>query len=414
MKKIILIVFMLISFFSAEAQNISGSWKGALDLQVQKLNIVFHFKTDASGKDVCTLDSPDQGAKDIPATLNFISKDSVNLSIASLNVTYAGKLHDGVIKGLFTQGGMSLPLDIKPGEVIRNRPQNPTLPLAYKTEELSFTNTSANATLSGTLSYPVNYTKGQKVPVMLMVTGSGLENRDEEVFDHKPFLIIADYLAKHGIATFRYDDRGFGKSTGNASNATTKDFAEDALAGVKMLRGMKIFSKVGVLGHSEGASIAFILGAKGAVDFVVSMAGVGVKGDTALAAQVNKMMELKGSPERTTTQMYRRNAAMSGSVWLNYFIDYDPIPDIKATKCPVMAINGDKDTQVISSLNLAAIRPLLVKNSKNFVKEYAGLNHLFQHCTTGLSEEYANIDETISTEVLEDMATWIIRLNVEH
>lgn len=407
MRKILVMAFMLASLASAEAQNLSGTWKGVLDVQVQKLNLVMHFNTDENGKSTCTLDSPDQGAKGIPATVNFISKDSVSISVTAIGATYTGKLHDGVIKGQFSQGGMNFPLDLKSGELIRNRPQNPSLPLAYSTEELSFENPAANSKLSGTLSYPVNYSSKTKVPVVIMVTGSGPENRDEEVFGHKPFLVIADYLAKHGIATFRYDDRGCGKSTGDPNKATTKDFADDALAGVQMLRNMKKFSSVGVLGHSEGASIAFMMGARKAADFIISMAGIGVKGDTALAAQVNRILELKGQPRMMTRQIYRRNATLSGNAWLNYFIDYNPSSDIKAVKCPVMAINGDKDVQVISNLNLTAIKSLLPAGGKNMVKEYAGLNHLFQHCTTGMTEEYANIDETVSPEVLSDMAKWI-------
>ena len=243
-----------------------------------------------------------------------------------------------------------------------------------------------------------------------MVTGSGAENRDEEVFDHKPFLVIADYLARHGVASLRFDDRGVGKSTGSMEGATTKDFADDVLAGIEMLRGLKQFSKVGVLGHSEGGSIAFMLGAKQKVDFIISMAGVGAKGDTALTAQANRTYELMGVPMQVNVAQYRAQVAQLNSPWLNYFLDYDPVPDIQGTRCPVLAINGDKDVQVVSSLNLKGIEMALPKNKKNLVKEYPSLNHLFQHCTTGLPTEYAGIEETISEEVLGDIATWIIGL----
>ncbi len=391
-------------------QNISGSWLGQLDLGVQKLNLVFHFDKDDSGRDVCTIDSPDQSAKGIPATLNHLSADSVSLEVPSIGMSYAGKLQEGVLKGTFTQMGTNLPLDMKPGEVKRNRPQHPVEPYPYQTREVSFRNEAANARFAGTLVYPVGHKAGQKVPVVLFVTGSGAENRDEEIFDHKPFLVIADYLARHGIASLRYDDRGFGQSTGEMKDATTQDFAQDALAGVEMLRGMKEFGKVGVIGHSEGGSIAFILGAKNKIDFVISLAGVGVKGDTALAAQSNRALELMGSPMRVTTAQYRQQVAQLNSAWINYFIDYDPIPDIQQTRCPVFALNGDKDVQVISSLNLKGIEAALAKNKKNQVKEYPDLNHLFQHCTTGLPTEYANIEETISEEVLQDLAAWINKL----
>ena len=388
-------------------QQISGPWTGQLDLGAQKLTIVLHFDKDASGKDVCTMDSPDQSAKGIPATLNFISADSVNIAVPSIGMTYAGKLNEGELKGSFSQMGMNLPLDMKPGEVKHNRPQHPVEPYPYQTKEIAFQNEAANAWFAGTLVYPEGYKEGDKVPVLIMVTGSGAENRDEEVFDHKPFLVIADYLARHGVASLRFDDRGVGKSTGSMEGATTKDFAEDALAGIEMLRGLKQFSKVGVLGHSEGGSVAFMLGAKQKVDFIISMAGVGAKGDTALTAQANRTYELMGVPMQVNVAQYRAQVAQLNSPWLNYFLDYDPIPDIQGTRCPVFAINGDKDVQVVSSLNLKGIEKALSKNKKTLVKEYPGLNHLFQHCTTGLPTEYAGIEETISEEVLGDIATWI-------
>ena len=388
-------------------QQISGPWTGQLDLGAQKLTIVLHFDKDASGKDVCTMDSPDQSAKGIPATLNFISADSVNIAVPSIGMTYAGKLNEGKLKGSFSQMGMNLPLDMKPGEVKHNRPQHPVEPYPYQTKEIAFQNEAANAWFAGTLVYPEGYKEGDKVPVLIMVTGSGAENRDEEVFDHKPFLVIADYLARHGVASLRFDDRGVGKSTGSMEGATTKDFAEDALAGIEMLRGLKQFSKVGVLGHSEGGSVAFMLGAKQKVDFIISMAGVGAKGDTALTAQANRTYELMGVPMQVNVAQYRAQVAQLNSPWLNYFLDYDPVPDIQGTSCPVLAINGDKDVQVVSSLNLKGIETALPRNEKNLVKEYPGLNHLFQHCTTGLPTEYAGIEETISEEVLRDMATWI-------
>ena len=388
-------------------QQISGPWTGQLDLGAQKLTIVLHFDKDASGKDVCTMDSPDQSAKGIPATLNFISADSVNIAVPSIGMTYSGKLNEGELKGSFSQMGMNLPLDMKPGEVKHNRPQHPVEPYPYQTKEIAFQNEAANAWFAGTLVYPEGYKEGDKVPVLIMVTGSGAENRDEEVFDHKPFLVIADYLARHGVASLRFDDRGVGKSTGSMEGATTKDFAEDALAGIEMLRGLKQFSKVGVLGHSEGGSVAFMLGAKQKVDFIISMAGVGAKGDTALTAQANRTYELMGVPMQVNVAQYRAQVAQLNSPWLNYFLDYDPIPDIQGTRCPVLAINGDKDVQVVSSLNLKGIEKALPKNKKTLVKEYPGLNHLFQHCTTGLPTEYAGIEETISEEVLGDIATWI-------
>ena len=379
---------------------------GKLNLGPQSLTIVLHVNCNAQGEVECTLDSPDQGVKGIAVETDYCSSDSISVSIASLALSFQGKLKGDEIVGTFTQG-QSFPLILKRGEEKLNRPQNPVAPYPYKTEEVAFKNVADGATLVGTLSYPVGYKKG-KTPVVLMVTGSGQENRDEEIFDHKPFLVIADYLARHGVATLRYDDRGFGKSTGgDVEHATTLDFMRDAASGVDFLRTSKQFGKVGILGHSEGGSIAFMLGAKGKVDFVISMAGIGVKGDTALTAQANKILELTGQSMRFSTHQYRMNAIIERSPWLNFFIDYDPSGDISKTLCPVMAINGSRDVQVIPSLNLMGIKAHLKPNSKNIIKEYPSLNHLFQHCKTGNVLEYRMIEETISPEVLEDIVRFI-------
>ena len=407
MKKIILSFCLLLSWAGAFAQKpIEGDWMGKLNLGPQSLTIVLHVNCNAQGEVKCTLDSPDQGVKGIAVETDYCSSDSISVSIASLALSFQGKLKGDEIVGTFTQG-QSFPLILKRGEEKLNRPQNPVAPYPYKTEEVAFKNVADGATLVGTLSYPVGYKKG-KTPVVLMVTGSGQENRDEEIFDHKPFLVIADYLARHGVATLRYDDRGFGKSTGgDVEHATTLDFMRDAASGVDFLRTSKQFGKVGILGHSEGGSIAFMLGAKGKVDFIISMAGIGVKGDTALTAQANKILELTGQSMRFSTHQYRMNAIIKRSPWLNFFIDYDPSADISKTLCPVMAINGSRDVQVISSLNLAGIKAHLKPNSKNIIKEYPSLNHLFQHCKTGNVLEYRMIEETISPEVLEDIVRFI-------
>ncbi len=407
MKKTLLLLCFLCLFFGVSAQHaMDGVWTGKLNVGPQTLTLVLHVAHEASGNAVCSLDSPDQGVMNIPVKSDYCSADSINISLEQLGLSYQGRLKGDEIVGTFTQG-TAFPLTLKRGEETLKRPQNPMEPFPYKTEEVTFTNAADKATLVGTLSYPTDYKKG-KTPVVLMVTGSGQENRDEEVFGHKPFLVIADYLARHGVASLRYDDRGFGKSTGgDVKHATTADFARDAASGIEFLRTLKCFSKVGVLGHSEGGSIAFMLGAKGKVDFVISMAGIGVRGDTALTAQANRLLELSGQPMRLSTLQYRVNAYIKKSPWLNFFMDYDPSGDITKTLCPVMAINGERDVQVISSLNLIGIKDYLTENPKNFVKEYPALNHLFQHCTTGNVSEYRMIEETISPEVLEDIARFI-------
>lgn len=384
----------------------TGSWRGTLSAGQSTLTVVFNIGTGEDGGLTCTMDSPDQGVKGIRASASVTNSVFLEVALPELGVSYKGMLLSGTISGTFTQMGKNFPLTLTRNTEILRRPQNPEGPLPYTEEEILFKNDKAEATLAGTLTIPENATSG--TPVVLMVTGSGLEDRNEEVFEHKPFLVIADYLARRGIATLRYDDRTFGKSTGgDVKNATTMDFLEDAEAGTEYLRSTGRFGKIGVLGHSEGGNIAFMLGARGKAAFVISLAGVGVRGDEAFTAQANRVMKLQGAYMKYTVATYRSTVLAQGNTWMNWFINYDPSEDIRACNCPVFAANGDKDIQVISSLNLAGIRENLPDNPANLIREYPSLNHLFQHCDTGNVTEYRKIEETFSPEVLEDIAEWI-------
>ena len=308
---------------------------------------------------------------------------------------------------------MTFPLEMTKGVTEVKRPQEPKAPYPYETEEVIFKNEVDGATLAGTITWPVGYDKNakKKPMVLLFVSGSGQQNRDEELMNHKPFLVIADYLARNGIATLRYDDRATGKSTGgDVKNATSEDFARDAAAGLEFLRSKKAFSKVGILGHSEGGTIAFMLGAQKKVDFIVSLAGPSIKGDTLLAAQSNRILSFSGMPANVTVEKYRQTASAAKIPWLDWFTNYDPTDNIRQTRCPVFALNGNYDCQVISSLCLPAFQKLLPPSKKNLIKEYPGLNHLFQHSTTGLPTEYGSIEETISPEVLSDIVAWMKQL----
>ena len=410
------IITLLLAFFAmmgrAQVQpttELIGSWSGKLDLGVIKLTLVLHLE-QADGYVVVTLDSPDQNAVGIGTFKEFLSDDSLAVKVEQLNLTYRARLKEGKLDGTFSQNGLSIPLVMTRGLPEVKRPQHPKPPYPYETEEVSFTNEADGATLAGTLTWPLGYDKQakQKPVVVLLVSGSGQQNRDEELLGHKPFLVIADYLARQGIASLRYDDRATGASVGgDVKNATTKDFARDAAAGLDFLRGKKAFSKVGLLGHSEGGAIAFMLGAQKKTDFIVSLAGPGVKGDTLLAAQGNRIYSLSGMPANLTVEKYRQQKEVQDMPWLRWYIDYDPADDIRKTRCPVFALNGEADVQVIASQNLTAIQQLLPKSKKNLVKVYPGLNHLFQHCTTGLIAEYGQIEETISPEVLSDIVQWM-------
>lgn len=392
-----------------KAQTPDGQWSGDLVLgQGKNLPLVLNIGTGSDGKPCCTLDSPMQGAEGIKTEVNVLTADSINITVPDIAATYAGRVTKDVITGRFTQMGMPFKLDLKRGGVMMNRPQTPQPPLGYTTQEVSFENKTAGAVLSGTLTWPEGYDGKKPVPVVIMVSGSGLQNRDEEVFGHKPFLVLADRLARNGIASLRYDDRGTGKSTGDVSKATTSDFMKDAAAGLELLRSMDgKFSRVGVIGHSEGGLIAFMLAADGRTDFIVSMAGTGVKGDTIIAGQSNDALRRTGRPANVTATDIRKQAETGGNAWLRYFVDYDPADVIASTTCPVMALNGTMDTQVRPRLNLDRIKSLLPHNAKNSIKEYDGLNHLFQHCTTGFADEYGTIEETMSEDVMKDIAGWI-------
>lgn len=410
--KRVLTIFTALALSAAGlfAQGISGVWNGELNLGTTKLAIVFHFE---DGK--CTMDSPDQGAFDIPADVEFISADSVSVSQKDMDAKYHGRLSDGKIKGRFSQRGLSLPLDLVPGNRVLSRPQTPAGPFPYKTEEVTFTN--GEATLSGTLTFPEGWNGRKKVPVAIMVSGSGLQNRNEELFGHKPFLVIADYLARRGIATLRYDDRGAGASKGDAANATTEDFMEDAIAGLNMLKDTRKFNKIGVIGHSEGGEIAFMLASRGQVDFLVSMAGPGVQGDSILLLQNINALRKAGYPMTPTKDQIRESIKAQKNPWLDFFIDYDPLVDIREIRVPALILNGEKDTQVEAAVNVPTIEKNLPRgrkgnyvSKKTKVKVYPDLNHLFQHCSTGQAEEYKLIEETISEEVLSDIAAWIRKL----
>ena len=432
MKKLIL--FSLISLFSigikAQDSGLKGAWTGKLNVYGNELTLVFHF----NGED-CTLDSPDQGVKGVPAKLER-TVTGIKVAVPSINASYEGVNMGESIMGTFKQHGQSFPLTIKPGLLKRNRPQTPAMPYPYQTQEVSFNN--GDAILKGTLVIPENASR--QTPVLLMVTGSGLQNRDEEIFEHKPFAVIADALARAGIATLRYDDRGFGESTGDVVNCTTEDLKNDAFAGVQLLRSR--FDKVGVIGHSEGGTIALMLAAEKKVDFIVSLAGMAVSGKETLLWQ-NRLALAAANIPSETIDLYCKaldevfDASISGTAmpsttqynlptslaqnltvvtkqlqtpYMKQFLTLDSRPLLGNITCPVLALNGSKDTQVEPESNLGALRSGLQKNAKNKLEAIEGVNHLFQHCKTGMATEYGNIEETIAPEVLEKMVYWLSNL----
>ena len=426
MKKLILVLIFCLATIATKAQggDVKGAWTGKLNVYGTELTLVFHLDSVN-----CTLDSPDQGIKGVPAKLEHTAT-GIKVTVASINASYEGVNMGESIMGTFKQHGQSFPLTLKPGTVKRNRPQTPVGPYPYQTQEVSFSNGSA--VLKGTLVLPENHT--QNTPVLLMVTGSGLQNRDEEIFEHKPFAVISDALARQGIATLRYDDRGFGGSTGDLVNVTTEDLKNDALAGVELLR--KQFKRVGILGHSEGGTIGLMLAAEGKVDFVVSLAGGVVSFEKTLLDQNRWTLqqagysqdvtdryctaleslfdELKagGNPEPTNhglptelEQNLQMAKAQSSTPYMRYFLGLDLTDRLGRITCPVLALNGTKDRQVNSEENLNALQNGLAGQKE--IKAMEGLNHMFQHCNTGNPSEYKDIEETFAPEALEIIVTWI-------
>jgi pimeloyl-ACP methyl ester carboxylesterase len=426
MKKLILVLIFCLATIATKAQggDVKGAWTGKLNVYGTELTLVFHLDSVN-----CTLDSPDQGIKGVPAKLEHTAT-GIKVTVASINASYEGVNMGESIMGTFKQHGQSFPLTLKPGTVKRNRPQTPVGPYPYQTQEVSFSNGSA--VLKGTLVLPENYT--QNTPVLLMVTGSGLQNRDEEIFEHKPFAVISDALARQGIATLRYDDRGFGESTGDLVNVTTEDLKNDALAGVELLRNQ--FKRVGILGHSEGGTIGLMLAAESKVDFVVSLAGGAVSFEKTLLDQNRWTLQQAGysqdvtdrycaaleslfdelkegrNPEPTNhglptelEQNLQMAKAQSSTPYMRYFLGLDLTDRLGRITCPVLALNGTKDRQVNSEENLNALLDGLAGQKE--IKAMEGLNHMFQHCNTGNPSEYKDIEETFAPEALEIIVTWM-------
>lgn len=421
-----ILALMAVAAVTLKAQT--GAWTGKLKVSGVELALIFNI-----GEESATLDVPDQGAKDIPVEVSRDAVGGITLNVPAINASFKGLWAGKVIAGTFTQHGMSFPMTLTPGAPVVRRPQTPVGPFPYTTEEVSFSN--GDAVLKGTLTMPADCDR--KTPVLVMVTGSGLQNRDEEMFSHKPFAVIADAFARAGIATLRYDDRGFGESTGDVVLCTTEDLKNDALAGVKLLRDR--FERVGVIGHSEGGTIALMLAGERQVDFAVSLAGMIVSGAETLLAQNRRAFESAGLPEseveafarllsdtftaiRTRaplpsadnydiTDALRKNYAAAlpsfRTPYMEFFLGLDLSASLSGITCPVMALNGTKDTQVQCDRNIAALEAGLPSNSRSVIRAEDGLNHLFQHCVTGEVSEYKNIEETFSPEVLSEMIAWI-------
>jgi fermentation-respiration switch protein FrsA (DUF1100 family) len=447
----------------AETEDIEGIWMGTLKVSVVELRIVFKINANADGTLAATLDSPDQGAENIAVSKVTFENGRLYLESKVIQGTYEGQIkEDGSIEGKWQQGGISFPLLLKRIDEAPklHRPQEPKKPYPYIEEEVTYENEKAGIKLAGTLTLPRS--EGP-FPAVILITGSGGQDRNETVCGHRPFLVLADYLTRKGIAVLRVDDRGVGGSTGNLLESTGEDFAVDVLTGVNYLKSRKEVNpkKIGLIGHSEGGIIAPIAAARSSdVAFIVLMAGTGLTGEEIIYLQTDLLLKVVGASDKVSAmqrtgseQIFeilkheKDNTAAEKKIrkimtdilgklskeekdalgaseatietqlktlltrWFRFFLTYDPKTALMKVKCPVLAINGQLDLQVPPKENLSAIEGALKTggNTNYTIQELPKHNHLFQRAQTGAISEYAKIEETISPIALKAITQWILK-----
>jgi pimeloyl-ACP methyl ester carboxylesterase len=471
MKQFIFITFFLFSFSVVFSQNIVGNWQGSIEVNGQGIPIVFHFFNDSTGKLNGKWDSPSQNVMNLPCSDITVRADSVVIGLKVISGFYEGKfLNADSITGLWHQGQAQLPLNIsRTGtETFKQpqRPQSPKPPFNYDAKDVIYFNADKSMQYGATFTKPSEPAKNKKFPAVLLITGSGKQDRDENIFDHKPFAVIADYLTKRGIAVLRVDDRGMGNTTGNFDTSSSEDFAKDVEAGINYLKSRDDvdIKRIGLIGHSEGGMIAPMVAAHNKnVSFIVLLAGTGVPGaaindyqnvlplktagvsDSAIqhylelhhalvkAAtsaenpddyknEVSKVYYdwkknqspetinflIKGTDEQVIPVLQSKYGLFH-SKWWKFFLVHDPAKDLEKISIPVLALNGEKDVQVDPKINLPAIEAALKKSkSKNYKTiELPGLNHLFQHCKRCTIDEYGELEETFSQDALKIVGDWI-------
>ncbi|MEI8278141.1 MAG: alpha/beta fold hydrolase [Bacteroidota bacterium] len=469
MKKVLsFLSIMLMAANTLQAQNkFIGSWQGSLNVG-KELRLIFNIKADEKGVYSATMDSPDQGATGIPCSGVSIHGDSISVEMVKIRGVFDGVMQDANnINGKWTQAGNSLPMKMKRMEkpLTLNRPQTPQAPFNYIIEDVVYPNKDKTMEYGATITIP----KGKgPFPALVMITGSGPQNRDEELFGHKPFAVIADYLTNHGYIVLRVDDRGMGKTTGKFRGSTSADFAKDVNTSVDYLKTRKEVDvkKIGLMGHSEGGMIApMVASERKDIDFIILEAGPGVKiaqlmeeQNAAILGKTGKLSEdaiakysllyrniakdivnAKDSIEarkvinrdvdawKTTTakEIVESTTGITDEdsqasfvdgfmeiytdAWFRYFFSFDPQVYLRKLSCKVLALNGDKDIQVLSKSSIPGIRESLAKSKSKVyeAREIPGLNHLFQHCKTCTVNEYGQLEETFAPEVLGMIVDWL-------
>ena len=447
-------------------KELAGIWEGKLTLNAGiELRLALRVEKGKDGNLKAGLASPDQGANNIPISSIGLKDNVLTFESKAIGAKFTGKKNKKgtAFEGEFIQGGAKLPLTLTKTDKLteRSRPQMPKPPFPYRALDVKYENKAGRVTLAGTLTLPPG---AGPFPAVILITGSGAQDRDESLLGHKPFLVLADHLSRRGIAVLRVDDRGVGGSTGSIKTSTSDDFAGDVRAGLDFLKGRTEVDgkKLGLIGHSEGGIIAPIAAVRSKdVAFIVLMAGTGVPGSQILEAQGQLILKAAGSSEsemkferdaqkrlidiivqekdekvaqsKLATALKEIRAAMSDSdrkalannpgglseaavdafnnAWTRFFLTYDPRPTLRRVRCPVLALNGEKDLQVPATENLAEIAKALRAGGNRNVKtvELPGLNHLFQPCKTGSPSEYGTIETTIAPEALKTVGDWVIQ-----
>lgn len=460
MKKIFLLLSILLSS-TLFSQDITGKWFGKISVMGSELHFSFDFAL-ANSIYSGTMDIPQQNAKGIPLSSVTFENKTLVFKFDQAKFSYSGKLNDSnEFEGIFSQNGQNLPLNLSRNQTeIKKvkRPQEPKPPFDYEIEEVTFVNEKDKITLGGTLTSP----KSDNFPVVILISGSGQQDRNSEILGHKPFWVIADYLTKNGIGVLRIDDRGIGQSGGDPSTSTSYDFATDIEAAVTFIKTKKGVNpkKIGLIGHSEGGMIAPIVASKDkSINFIILLAGPGIPCDELLLEQtylIGKASEMSETElaevgkfnksvytivksernemeatkeleivfntmfsenpefinlnEADKKQALNQQIATLLSPWYRYFVRFKPEEYLKKVKCPVLVLNGENDLQVPPKSNMLGIKNALDKggNKKVTLKEYPKLNHLFQESVTGSTEEYGSIEQTFSPTVLTDIKDWIL------
>jgi pimeloyl-ACP methyl ester carboxylesterase len=433
-----------------------GVWQAALEANGMRLRFQLHVSHDDQKHLVAALDSPDMGISGLPAVKVSQKVNVFHFEIPVVDAVYEGTINPtkSVITGTWTQGGITRNLKFQRSDQLLElvRPQNPVKPYPYREEQVTFANPKAQVSLAGTLTLPPG---PGPFPAAILIAGSGPQDRDETVAGHRPFLVLADHLTRKGVAVLRYDKRGIGKSTGNFDLATTEDFASDAAAALAYLKSRKEIDagKIGLIGHSEGGIIAPMIATRSPdIAWMVLLAAPGLKGEDVMLLQSQLILKAAGfdddrianarnfnrqsydlarkerDPEQLEAKLtdlvdstgmsttlppttLKPQARMMTSAWFRFFLDYDPVPALEKTPCPVLALNGDKDLQMAPKENLAQIQKALQEGgNKDFqTKELPGLNHLFQRALTGSPTEYGGIEETFAPEALDAISDWILK-----